>query len=64
VVVIVALAIVIDLLWREVGPLRAEVRRLQMEFDHLSIDDPNEATAIQASPVSQGFSAMVNLRAG
>jgi len=44
---IVALAIVIALFWREVGPLRAEVRQLRNEVGKLTIDDPTKVAAIQ-----------------
>jgi hypothetical protein len=44
---IVGLAIVVVQLWREVGPLRADVRRLRDEAGALSIDDPTKPCAIQ-----------------
>jgi hypothetical protein len=44
---IVALAIVIALFWREVGPLRAEARQLRNEVGKLTIDDPTKVAAIQ-----------------
>jgi hypothetical protein len=43
---VVCMAIVIVQLWREVAPLRAEVRRLRSETGFLSIDDPKKAYAI------------------
>ena len=43
---IAAMAIVIAQLWREVGPLRAEVRRLRSEVGYLTIEDPTKAYAI------------------
>lgn len=43
---IVGLAIVVAQLWREVAPLRAEVRRLRDEVGALSIDDPSKPCAI------------------
>lgn len=44
---IVGMAIVIARLWHEVGPLRAEVRKLRDEVGALSIDDPKKVYAIQ-----------------
>ncbi len=44
---IVGLAIVVVQLWREVGPLRANVRRLRDEVGALSIDDPTKPCAIR-----------------
>jgi hypothetical protein len=44
---IVCLATVMVLLWREVGPLRAEVRRLRDEVGALSVDDPTKPCAIR-----------------
>jgi hypothetical protein len=44
---LVACAITIWQLWREVGPLRAEVRRIRDEVGVLSIDDPSKIHAIQ-----------------
>jgi hypothetical protein len=44
---IVGLAIVVVLQWREVGPLRGEVRRLHDEVGALSIDDPAKPCAIE-----------------
>jgi hypothetical protein len=44
---LVACAITIWQLWREVGPLRAEVRRLRDEVGAISIDDPTKLHAIQ-----------------
>jgi hypothetical protein len=43
---IVGLAIVTTRLYREVGPLRAEVRQLRDEVGVLSIDDPTKVYAI------------------
>jgi hypothetical protein len=43
---IVGLAIVVTLFWREIGPLRAEVRRMRTELGFLTIDDPDRACAI------------------
>jgi hypothetical protein len=44
---IVAMAIVIALMWHEIGPLRAEVRQLRDEVGKLTIDDPTKLAAIQ-----------------
>ena len=44
---IVGLAIVTARLWREIGPLRAEVRQLRDEVGVLSIDDPTKLCAIR-----------------
>jgi hypothetical protein len=44
---IVGMAIVIAQLWREVGPLRAEVRHLRDEVGKLSIDDESKIHAIE-----------------
>lgn len=44
---IVALAIGIAQIWREVGPLRAEVRRLRDEVGALSVADPTKPCAIR-----------------
>lgn len=44
---IVGLAIVVVQLWREVGPLRAQVRGMRTELGLLNIDDPAIAQAIQ-----------------
>jgi hypothetical protein len=44
---ILALAIVIALFWREIGPLRVEVRQLRDETGKLTIDDPTKLAAIQ-----------------
>jgi hypothetical protein len=44
---IVGLAIVVVQLWREVGPLRAQVRGMRSELGLLNIDDPAIAQAIQ-----------------
>jgi hypothetical protein len=44
---LVACGITIWQLWREVGPLRAEVRRLRDEVGELAIDDPTKIHAIQ-----------------
>lgn len=43
---IVGLLLVIVQLWREVGPLRAEVRRLRSEVGSLTIEDPTKAYGI------------------
>src|SRR5947207_15917846 len=48
---IAGLAIVVVLQWREVGPLRAENRRMRDELGYLSIDDPTKAYAIQLKTV-------------
>ena len=44
---ILGMAIVIAQLWREVGPIRAEVPRLRDEVGALSIGDPSEFHAIR-----------------
>src|SRR5882724_1348501 len=44
---IVALSIVIALLWREVVPLRTEIRQLRNEVGKLTIDDPTKVAVIQ-----------------
>jgi hypothetical protein len=44
---IVGMAIVIVQLWREVGPLRAEVDRLRTEVGYLPVDDPTKFTAVE-----------------
>lgn len=44
---IVAMAITIALLWRDVRPLRADNRRLRDEVGELAIDDPMKIHAIQ-----------------
>jgi hypothetical protein len=44
---LVACGITIWQLWREVGPLRAEVRRLRDEVGELAVDDPAKIHAIQ-----------------
>src|SRR5687767_8697943 len=46
-ITIAGMAIVIVQLWREVGPLRVEVRRLRDETGVLSVDDPTKIHAIQ-----------------
>jgi hypothetical protein len=43
-----ACGITIWQLWREVGPLRAEVRRLRDDVGQLTIDDPTKVHIIQA----------------
>jgi hypothetical protein len=43
---IVALSIVVEQLWRDVGPLRVEVRRLRAETGRLTIDDPKQVYAV------------------
>ena len=43
---IVALSIVLEQLWRDVEPLRAEVRQLRSETGRLTIDDPNQVYAV------------------
>jgi hypothetical protein len=47
VMTIIGMAIVLILLWREVGPLREEVRRLRDEMEMLVVDDPTKIHAIQ-----------------
>jgi hypothetical protein len=47
VMALVACGITIWQLWREVGPLRVEVRTLRGEVGRLSIDDPTKLHAIQ-----------------
>ena len=44
---IAGMAIVIVQLWREVGPLRAEVVQLRNETGRLSVDDPTKIHAIE-----------------
>ncbi|HEY4235235.1 MAG TPA: hypothetical protein VGM76_17525 [Lacipirellulaceae bacterium] len=44
---LVAMGVVIALLWREVGPLRATVRRMRIDLGQLTIDDPTRAYGIQ-----------------
>ena len=44
---IVCLTIVVSLFWREIGPLRVEVRQLRNEVGRLSIDDESKIHAIQ-----------------
>ena len=46
---IVAMAIVIVQLWREVGPLRTEVRQLRNQTGKLSILDPTKTHAIEVA---------------
>src|SRR4051812_48010133 len=48
---IIGLATVVVLQWREVGPLRAEKRRMRSELGYLNIDDPTKAYAIQLNTV-------------
>jgi hypothetical protein len=43
---IVGMAMVVALQWREIGPLRTEVRRLRSELGYLTIDDPKRACAV------------------
>lgn len=43
---IVGLLIVIVQQWREIGPLRAEVRRMRNELGYLLVDDPSRAYVI------------------
>lgn len=43
---IVAMAIVLMMQWREMGPMHAELRRLRAETGQLAIDDPQKAYAI------------------
>lgn len=44
---IVGMAIIIVQLWREVGPLRADVRQLRDETGRLSVEDPSKIHAIE-----------------
>jgi hypothetical protein len=44
---VLALTIVVVQLWREVGPLRADVRRLRDEVGALSVDDKTKLHAIR-----------------
>ena len=46
---IIALSVTVILLYREVGPLRQEVRKLRDEVGHLSISDPTKLHAIQVN---------------
>jgi hypothetical protein len=43
---IVGMAIVIARLWRGVGPLHEQVRRMRAELGYLNVDDPTQAYAI------------------
>lgn len=72
---IIAMAIVIAQFWREIGPLRAEVRSLRNETGRLSIDDPTRLYAIEVRTqaertwkwrvwVPQGETAMVSVQWG
>lgn len=44
---VVALAVVVALQWRELQPLRDEVRRLRNEVGELTVDDPGKFHAIR-----------------
>jgi hypothetical protein len=46
---IIALAICVVILWREVGPLRAEVARLRNEVGILHVDDPKKIHVIRVN---------------
>src|SRR5258708_5153760 len=46
-ITIAAMAIVIALLWREVGPLRAQVKSMRTELGMLNVDDPTRVHVIQ-----------------
>jgi hypothetical protein len=52
---IAGIAIVIVLLWQEVGPLRAQVRDLRAELGRLTIDDPKQAAAIQGKTMEGDY---------
>ena len=47
IVAFVGMAIVIALQWREIGPLRAQVRSMRTELGQLNIDEPSVAQAIR-----------------
>ena len=53
---IVGIAIVTARLWREVGPLRAQVFQLRSELGYLSVKDENQIYAIQVSGATPGVS--------
>ena len=72
---IVAMSIVIAQFWREIGPLRAEVRSLRNETGRLSIADPTKLYSIEVRTqverawkwrvwVPQGETAMVHVQWG
>jgi hypothetical protein len=46
---IVGMAIVMANLWREIAPMRTELRALRTELGHLTIDDPTKIQAITVS---------------
>lgn len=46
---VAGLSIVVVQLWREVGPLREEVRRLRDEMGVLVVEDPTKVQAIQVN---------------
>ena len=50
---LVGMAIVIAQLWREVGPLRAEVVQLRNETGRLSIDVPSNLYAVEVRPEAE-----------
>lgn len=52
---IVAMAIVIVQFWREIGPLRAEVKSLRAEVGKLVVDDKSRIHAVQAPNTDEGF---------
>jgi len=62
---IVAMAITIVQLWREVGPLRKEVRGQRAELGYLTVDDPANAYAISVdSPGEKKWKWRLYLPAG
>src|SRR3954462_9081750 len=44
---VVGLTIIVAMFWREIGPLRADNRRMRDELGYLNIDDPTKAYAVQ-----------------
>jgi hypothetical protein len=55
IVTITGLALVVVLLWGEVGPLREEVRRYRAEAGFLTIDDPSRLSGIQVRTKEDGW---------
>jgi hypothetical protein len=50
---IIGLTIVVVQLWREVGPLREEVRGLRNEVGRISVDDPTKLHAIRVDTADE-----------